>query len=104
MKLKTNLLLAATMLAASMLASAQTAAPSSDNDTREDSVSAPVIKGGGAYEPTINGTAQPNENNVFRGDDKNSRNDKKQMAPNDPKKNPYWEPKDWNNIMNNSGG
>jgi hypothetical protein len=70
-------------------------------------MAAPIANGGGAYEPTITGTAQPNHDNTFRDKsnrDTGNRDDNQQIAPDNPQKNPYWEPKDWNYISNNNVG
>lgn len=107
MKMRTNILLATAVLAGSILASAQTTTQGSEDATRQDNMAAPVANGGGAYEPFNTGTARPNDNNTFRDKsnaDTNSQDDNKQMAPADPQKNPYWEPRDWNYINNDNVG
>jgi hypothetical protein len=107
MKMRTNILLATAVLAGSILASAQTTTQGSEDATRPDNMAAPIANGGGAYEPTITGTAQPNHDNTFRDKsnrDTGNRDDNQQIAPDNPQKNPYWEPKDWNYISNNNVG
>jgi hypothetical protein len=107
MKTKTNLLLATAVLAGSVLASAQMTTPGAEDATHPDNMTAPLANGGGTYEATISGTAQPNQDNAFRDQsnrDTSNRNDNQQIAPDDPQKNPYWEPRDWNYIRNDAGG
>ncbi len=107
MKMRTNILLATAVLAGSILASAQTTTQGFEDATHPDNMAAPAANGGGAYEPSITGAAQSNQDNTFRDTsnrDNGNRDDNKQVAPDDPRKNPYWEPKDWNYISKESVG
>ena len=107
MKLKTGTLVAAAVLAASMFANAQTAMPNYNQGTTPEAVTPPEAvaqpaMNGGALHGMIGSTPATNDNAQHMEDNHNGskKNDHKQLAPDDPRKNPFWEPKDWNLINN----
>ena len=101
MKLKTGTLVAAAVLAASMFANAQTAPPNNYEFTPPEAVAQPAMNSG-ALHGMIGSTPATNDNAQHMEDNHNGskKNDHKQLAPDDPRKNPFWEPKDWNLINN----
>ena len=102
MKLTLSTVLATALLAASAFANAQATTPTGNQElTPPQAMAAPTVKAGGydaLIAPAVIG------NSVRTGEDTSKKDDTNRMAPDDPRKNPYWDPKDYRYIMQNSGG
>ena len=104
MKFMTSTVLAAALLAGSLLANAQNQTNNNyDRQALPNSVAAPAAVGSDdGFHPMI-GTPAMHQDDAARQDDR-SKQQEHRLAPDDPKKNPYWEPKDFNYIEEQIGG
>jgi hypothetical protein len=105
MKLATSTVLAAALLAGSVFVNAQSQTANSYNDrTQPQSIASPAMNEAGGGFSAMVGTPAAADSHLRQQDKSGVQREQKQMAPDDPRKNPYWEPKDWHYIISNGGG
>jgi hypothetical protein len=101
MRLGSSTIIAAALLSISIFANAQTQAPKTEHITQAESTSSPAMAGSNEGAAVV--TPDENDNMVQPPTDRSKQKDSNQLAPDDPRKSPYWDPKDWNYINSTIG-